>query len=53
MDPTRSEQPEKIEGITEGAVSMKTDPKSKKMRQDRYDELKMILEEHRLAIVGE
>ena len=32
---------------------MKTDPKSKKMRQDRYDELKMILEEHRLAIVGE
>ena len=32
---------------------MKTDPKSKKMRQDRYDELKMILEEHRLVIVGE
>ena len=32
---------------------MKTEPKSKKMRQDRYDELKMILEEHRLAIVGE
>ena len=32
---------------------MKTDPKSKKMRRDRYDELKMILEEHRLVIVGE
>lgn len=30
---------------------MKTDPM--RMRQDRYDELKMILEEHRLAIVGE
>ncbi len=30
---------------------MKTDPMG--MRQDRYDELKMILEEHRLAIIGE
>jgi DnaK suppressor protein len=30
---------------------MKTDPQ--RIRQNRYDELKMILEEHRLAIVGE
>ena len=38
--------------MTEGAVIMAT-TKRRKMRQDRYDELKAILEERRHEIIGE